>query len=112
MTERTVPVSAPVRVRDWLRGAPDRPVPVVHRGPLAVYVDLGGTSTSPRCVGVLAAGAVAVPCGLRTRLTDLRGLGDAARMTGGVLHLGDTAFPVRRLLDVRVPAIGRSRRGR
>lgn len=105
MTQRTVPVSSSVRVRDWLRAAPDGPVPVVHRGPHAVYVDLGGTSTSPRCVGVLAADAAAVPCGLRTRLADLRGLGDEARVTGGVLRLGGTAFPVRRLVDVGVPTI-------
>ncbi len=33
-------VAAPPRVRDRLRAAPDGPVPVVHAGPHAVYVDL------------------------------------------------------------------------
>ncbi|HEY0952009.1 hypothetical protein, partial [Nocardioides sp.] len=58
-----IPVSAPVRVRTWLRSAPDGPVPVLHRGRDAVYVEVTG-----RCVGVVGRRATAVPCALRADL--------------------------------------------
>lgn len=105
-----VPVSAPVRVEHRLSRTPDGPVRVVHRGQLAVYVDLG-TPAFPRCVGVLASGAVAVPCGLRSGLADLSHLGERADVTGGRLRLGDATFVVGRLVDTRVPSIGAATTG-
>ena len=51
-----IPVAASSRVRDRLRAAPDSPVRVLHRGALAVYVEVAGW-----CVGVLAPGAAQVP---------------------------------------------------
>jgi hypothetical protein len=85
-------------VRERLRGAPDGPVPVVHRGRDAVYVDVAG-----RCVGVVTPRATAVPCALRTRLPHLDVT--AARIAGGVLHLDDVPLVVGRMVDVRVPRL-------
>ena len=59
-----IPVSAPPRLAAHLRATGDGPVPLVHRGPDAVYVDVAG-----RCVGVVGTRATAVPCALRTTLT-------------------------------------------
>ena len=72
-----IPVSAPPRVRTRLRNAPNGPVPVVHHGPDAVYVDVDGW-----CVGVVGFRATAVPCALRTSLrrcprSPVRGSGTA-----------------------------------
>ena len=93
-----IPVAAPPRVRERLRGAPDGPVPVLHRGRDAVYVDVAG-----RCVGVITPRATAVPCALRTRLPRLDVT--AVRLAGGVLHLDDVPLVVGRVLDVRVPRL-------
>ena len=93
-----IPAGAPPRVRERLRGAPDGPVPVVHRGPDAVYVDVAG-----RCVGVVTPRATAVPCALRTRLPRLDVT--AVRLAGGVLHLDDVPVVVGRVVDVRVPRL-------
>ena len=96
-----VAVAAPVRVRDRLRAAGDREVPVVHRGAQAVYLDLDGW-----CLGVLASTATAVPCALRVAAPALGDLsaGDA-RVAGGALHLAGTALRVGRLVDVTVPPL-------
>ena len=94
-----IPVSAPPRVRERLRSAPDGPATVVHRGPDAVYVDVGGW-----CVGVLGHRATAVPCGLRTSLPTLPRVG-AATVREGVLHLDDEALVIGRLVDVTVPTL-------
>lgn len=94
-------VSAPVRVRDLLRRAADGPVRVVHRGPDAVYLAVRDTDGRDACVGVLGAHAVAVPCGLRSRLPALA-VGTAA-VRGGILHLDAEPVAVRRLVDTRVP---------
>ena len=94
-----IPVSAPVRVTAHLRSAVDGSVPLVHRGPDAVYVDVAG-----RCVGVVGTHATAVPCALRStldRLPDVAG----ASMLDGVLHLDATPVVVGRLLDVTVPRL-------
>lgn len=100
-----VPVSAPPRVRDMVAQAPDGPVRAVHRGPQAVYVEVSG-----RCVGVLAAGAVAVPCGLRSRLRSLLALApSSAYLESGVLHIGGRPLPVGRTVDVHVPRFDRER---
>ena len=98
-------MSAPRRVRDRLLAAPDARVPVLHRGPNAVYLDLDG-----RCLGVLAASAVRVPCALRTRLTVLPDVG-AARVEAGTLHLDGVPLRIGRIADARVPALSRARLG-
>ncbi|WP_460714942.1 oxamate carbamoyltransferase subunit AllH family protein [Nocardioides dilutus] len=94
-----IPVSAPPRVRTRLRNAPDGPVPVLHRGPDAVYLDVGGW-----CVGVLGFRATAVPCALRTSLATLPEV-SGARMRGGVLHLDQAPLTIGRLADVSVPRL-------
>jgi hypothetical protein len=94
-----IPVSAPPRVRTWLRNAPDGPVPVLHHGPDAVYLDVGG-----RCVGVLGFRATAVPCGLRTSVATLPAV-SAADVRGGVLRLDREPLMIGRLVDVQVPRL-------
>ena len=101
------PVAAPPRVRDLLRTAPDGPAPVLHAGPLAVYVEVAG-----QAVGVLAAGAVRVPCGLRTRLKDLAPYvstngGPGPYLVGGTLHLGSRPLTVGRVVGTYVPSLRR-----
>ena len=97
-------VAAPIRVRDWLQAAPDGPVTVVHRGPQALYVDVGG-----RCVGVVARGAVRVPCALRVasdRLPQtLSGPRVSAYVEGGTLHVGSRPLPIGRLEGTYVPRL-------
>ena len=98
-----VPVSAPARVRDLLRVAGDGPVPVVHRGPQAVYVAVGG-----RCVGLLAAGASRVPCGLRSRVRNFSpDEGRSAYLEAGILHIDRRPLAVGRVVDVHVPRLDR-----
>ena len=53
-------VSAPRRVVEHLRAAPDGPVRVLHQSTGALYVEVAG-----RCVGVVAPRAAQVPCALR-----------------------------------------------
>jgi hypothetical protein len=82
-----------------LRSAADGPVPVVHRGRDAVYVEIAG-----RCVGVVSRRATAVPCALRAAtdaLPEVRG----ARIEAGVLHLDAEALPIGRVVDVQVPTV-------
>jgi hypothetical protein len=86
-------------VRALLRSAPDGPVPVVHRGRDAVYVEIAG-----RCVGVVSRRATAVPCALRAATDTLPEI-RWARLDTGVLHLDDVALPVGRVVEVRVPTI-------
>jgi hypothetical protein len=100
-----IPVAAPPRVRDLLRAAPDGPVPVVHAGDLAVYVEVAG-----RCVGVLAAGAARVPCGLRTTLNHLLPILStngplSAYLGGGTLHVGSRSLPIGRTEGSYVPRL-------
>jgi hypothetical protein len=85
-----------------LRSAADGPAPVLHRGPDAVYVDVGGS-----CVGVVGTRATAVPCALRTALHVLPDVPQAS-VVSGVLHLGDEPLVVGRLVDVTVPALARA----
>lgn len=93
-----IPVSAPARVRARLHAAPDGPLPVVHRGRDAIYLDLAGS-----CVGVVGTRATAVPCALRTALDALDA--GSARVTGGVLHLDDEPLVIGRIVDVTVPRL-------
>lgn len=100
-----IPVVAAPRVRDLLRAAPDGPVPVVHLGELAIYVEVSG-----RCVGVLAAGAARVPCGMRSTLNHLLPLlstsgPSTAYLVGGTLHVGSRSLPVGRTEGSYVPRI-------
>lgn len=95
----SLPVSAPVRVRDRLAGAPDGPVPVLHRGDHAVYVDLGGC-----CVGVVDPLAAAVPCALRSARTGVPE-SRTAEVRSGVLHLDGQALVVGRYVDTRAPGL-------
>ena len=97
-----IPVSAPPRVRSHLAGAPDGPVPVVHRGRDAVYVDVAG-----RCVGVVGTRATAVPCALRTARESLDVT--SAHLDGGVLHLDGEPLVVGRMVEVTVPRIATTR---
>jgi hypothetical protein len=100
------PASAPPRVRDRLRAAPDGPVEVLHVGPHAVYVDVAGW-----CVGVVGPDAAQVPCALR--LTDIRTTGIhltrgqvTAYLGDGHLHVGGTSLPITRLVGAYVPPLG------
>jgi hypothetical protein len=86
-------------VRALLRSAADGPLPVVHRGRDAVYVEVGG-----RCVGVVSRRATAVPCALRAG-TDVLPEARSARLDSGVLHLDDEALSVGRVVEVRVPTV-------
>jgi hypothetical protein len=97
-----IPVSAPPRVRDLIRSAPDGPVPVVHAGPHAVYVAVGG-----RCVGLLARNAIKVPCGLRSRIDVFAGWSpDSAHVAAGNLYVDHIPLRVGRTVAVHVPTIG------
>jgi hypothetical protein len=82
-----------------LRSAEDGPVPLVHRGPDAIYVDVTGW-----CVGVVGSRATAVPCALRSALDRLPEVATAS-MRSGVLHLGDDPVVIGRLVDVTVPRL-------
>ncbi|MBA2953904.1 DUF2877 domain-containing protein [Nocardioides sp. MAH-18] len=94
-----IPVGAPPRVQSLLRTAPDGPLPVLHRGRDAVYVDVAGS-----CVGVVSRRATAVPCALRTG-TDAVPLARTAHLDAGVLHLDDEPLAVGRVVDVSVPRL-------
>lgn len=78
---------------------------MLHRGSHAVYLDLDGA-----CLGVLAAGAVRVPCALRTRLPVLPD-DVTARLVDGVLHLGGVPLRIGRIVDAQVPTLTASRLG-
>jgi hypothetical protein len=96
-----LPVSAPARVLARLRGTPDGPLPIVHHGPHAVYLDVGGW-----CVGVLAAEAVPVPNGLRSRIHHFPpGSPRSSYLEGGVLHIDSRPLTVGRVEDVHVPRL-------
>jgi hypothetical protein len=98
----SIPVSAPPRVWDLIRNSPDGPVAVVHAGPHAVYVALGG-----RCVGLLGRDASQVPCGLRSRIRSFaRWACDSAYLASGMLHVDHIPLTVGRAVDVDVPPLG------
>lgn len=88
-------------VRDRLDG-PDRAGTVVHAGAHAVYVDLDG-----ECLGVLAASASAVPCGLRTLVRRLpaTAVGQVCLVGSGRISLGTAQAHVGRVVDCAVPRI-------
>jgi hypothetical protein len=99
-----IPVAAPARVRQRLATV-HGPVPVLHAGAEAWYVDVAGWA-----VGVLSRDAAHVPCGLRSPLPGSALFeGDASGKTGylerGTLWLGGRVFRLVRTVDVRAPRI-------
>jgi Protein of unknown function (DUF2877) len=100
----SIPVSAPPRIWDLIRSSPDGPVPIVHRGPHAVYVALDGPDGT-RCVGLLGRDATQVPCGLRSRIPRFAAWASAACVAGGTLHVDRIPLTVGRAVDVRVPTL-------
>lgn len=100
-----IPASAPARVAAALAAAPDGAVPLLHRGPDAVYVALYDRPGEPGgCVGVVGRRAVRVPCALRTRLDTLPPV-SSARVARGVLHLDDVPVVVGRREEPAVPRL-------
>jgi hypothetical protein len=98
----TIPVSAPARVRDLIRSAPDGPVSVVHAGPHAIYLAVGD-----RCVGLLASDATKVPCGLRSRIHVFAGWSPvSAHVAAGTLYVDRIPLSPGRTVAVHVPSIG------
>lgn len=101
-----IPVAAPPRVRERLRAAPDGPVPVLHHGDQAIYVDVAGW-----CVGLVAATATRVPCALRASPAHLfaenfpRGP-ISSYLEAGTLHLGSRPLSIGRLVATYVPRLG------
>jgi hypothetical protein len=83
---------------------------VLHRGPHALYVDLDGPDPDNRCLGVVAASAVQVPCALRTRLDVLPTVAEA-RVEAGVLHLDGVPLRIGRICDAAVPSLERAALG-
>jgi hypothetical protein len=86
-------------VRDRLLRTPDGSVPVLHRGPHALYLQL-----DDGCLGVVTRAAVQVPCAMRTRLALLPAV-RGAHVEGGVLHLDGVPLRIGRIADARVPAV-------
>ena len=98
---RPLPVSAPPRVHARLQATADGPVPVLHRGPHAVYVDLHGW-----CTGVVDAQAARVPCAMRAASGQLADLpARYAEVRAGVLHLDGRPLVVGRFSRVAVPPL-------
>jgi len=79
---------------------PSRSARVVHGGRDAVYVDDGGV-----CLGVLSRTAVAVPCGVRTILDELRPRGTDAVVGDGRIVLDGLEVSVTRFVDASVPSV-------
>jgi hypothetical protein len=97
----SIPVSAPPRVRELIRSSPDGPVPVVHAGPHALYLALGG-----RCVGLLGRDAALVPCGLRSRIGRFDSWSRvSAYLAEGTLYINRIPLTVGRAVAVQVPTI-------
>jgi hypothetical protein len=97
----SIPVSAPPRVWDLIRRAPDGPVPVVHAGPQAVYVALAG-----RCVGLLGQDAAQVPCGLRSRIRSFASWDcESTYVAGGTLHVDHIPLMLGRTVAVQAPKL-------
>lgn len=96
---QTVPAAASPRVAAALHG-PDRTAEVVGCGPHATYVRDGDT-----VLAVLTRAAVAVPCGLRTRLARVAPA-NTVRLGAGRCVLGDRVLRVCRLVDTSAPVTG------
>lgn len=103
MTARSrIPAAAPAWVRSVVAG-PDRAARVVHRGADAVYLDVDG-----HCVGVLSAGAAAVPCAMATAVPQLPAElreQPTAWVGEGRVALGAVDVVVARTVDAGVPRL-------
>lgn len=99
MSATELPVSAPPHVAARLATASDRPLPLLHRGPDAVYVDLDGWA-----LGVVSARATQVPCALRSRAATLPPVA-SCRVETGMLYLDDLPVVVGRFVTTRVPRL-------
>ncbi|MDQ6522508.1 DUF2877 domain-containing protein [Nocardioides sp. LHD-245] len=91
-------------LRGLLHGPPATGT-VVHAGSQAVYAEVGG-----RIIGVLAHGAVHVPCAIATalpRLPDLPGIAVGAPVTlgDGTLRVGPLSVGVARLVSFVTPPL-------
>jgi hypothetical protein len=87
----------------WVRDLLARPThrgTVIHAGGEAIYLDLGD-----RCVGILSASAVAVPCGIRTQLERLPTVivGQSCEIGDGRLTCGPLEVRLGRVVDCVVP---------
>ncbi|WP_436701551.1 DUF2877 domain-containing protein [Nocardioides sp. BYT-33-1] len=93
-------------LRGLLHGPPATGA-VVHAGRQAVYADLGG-----RVVGVLARGAVHVPCAIATALPELPhptdiAVGAPVAVDAGTLRVGPLRVGVARLVSFAAPPLSR-----
>jgi hypothetical protein len=77
--------------------------PVLHADSDTVLLDLDGF-----CLAVLGAGAVQLPCGVRTELPELSGtqVGDHVAVADGVLQLPRLEVLVTHIVDNTVPVLG------
>src|SRR3712207_5204010 len=109
MTPQAGPPHVPVRTLGaasigvlGLVAGPRRVARVLHTGPGAVYLDLEGT-----CAGVLAAGAVQVPCGIRTPLSSLPAVDTDAEavVSDGRVTLPGLEVHVTEIVDTTVPVL-------
>ena len=93
--------SASIRVLGQVAGLP-RPARILHSGPDAVYVELEGS-----CTGVLASGAVQVPCAIRTPLPTLPDVDPEVEVTvgNGSLTLPGLVVHVTEIVDTTVPVL-------
>jgi hypothetical protein len=93
--------AASIRVLGQVAGLA-RSAPVLHAGEDAIYLDLEGS-----CTGVLAAGAVQVPCGVRTPLPNLPPVapGTEATVGGGRITLPGLEVHVTEIVDTTVPVL-------
>lgn len=107
---RREPVQVTGAATLWVVGqvtGPRRQARVLHTGPDAAYLDLAGV-----CIGVLSAGAVLVPCGIRTAMPALPDLepGSTAVVVGGAVELTASDgtsldVSVTGLVDATVPVL-------
>jgi hypothetical protein len=101
VTSGPLPASAPARVLERLRQAPDGERTVLHRGRHAIYLDLDGW-----CLGVVGRAAAQVPCALRLGTEDLATLeGGSAYVDRGSLHVDGTPVTVGRVVGTQVPRL-------
>lgn len=100
-SDRPIPVAAPPRVSAWLAAAPDGPAVELHRGPMAVYVEVSG-----RAIGLLAVGAVEVPNAVRSTFSTFPPHSIAnSYLERGILHVDGRPLSTRRVVEVHIPRL-------
>lgn len=98
-------VAATARVRDLLRRCPDQDLRELHPGRSSRYLRLQ-TPTGAWCLGLTGTRAVAVPNALRLATSDLGPLATApVSLRDGVVHAGDVALRIGRLVGAAVPRL-------